>query len=189
VLLCDEIEKAHPDVHTIFLQLLDEGALTDGQGRRVSFANCVVIMTSNIGSEKIMAAGSVTPQLKHELDQQLLTHFRPEFINRLDSIVYFNALTHDQVRRIVHLQVAQVVQRLLAQEIVLHVSETALSMLGEVGYTKEFGARPVRRAIAQYIVNPLALFLLRNQGVKEVWVDYVDGRWTIDTQNVLASKE
>jgi ATP-dependent Clp protease ATP-binding subunit ClpB len=190
VLLCDEIEKAHPDVHNIFLQLLDEGVLTDGQGRRVSFANCVVIMTSNIGSDKIMAAGSVTPALKQELDKQLLKHFRPEFINRLDSIVYFNALTAEQVRAIVRLQIAQVVQRLAAQQIALQVSETALDVLGELGYTKEFGARPVRRAIMQYIVNPLALFLLRNQGVKEVWIDYSNGQWSIEKQkNSLQGKE
>jgi len=189
VLLCDEIEKAHPDVHNIFLQLLDEGALTDGQGRRVSFANCVVIMTSNIGSDKIMAAGSVTPALKQELDKQLLVHFRPEFINRLDSIIYFAALSHEQVQQIVRLQVSQVATRLAAQDIVLHLSDAALNMLGEVGYTKEFGARPVRRAITQYIVNPLALFLLRNQGVREVWIDYVDGQWTIEKQTGLQGKE
>ena len=181
VLLCDEIEKAHPDVHNIFLQLLDEGALTDGQGRRVSFAHCVVIMTSNVGSDKIMAAGSVTPALKQELDRDLLAHFRPEFINRLDSIIYFSALTPAHVRAIVRIQLEHIVARLAGQGVALMVTEAAEQELALQGYSKEFGARPVRRALAHYIINPLALFMLRHPQVKDLMVDYRDGQWHIGT--------
>lgn len=180
VVLCDEIEKAHPDVHNIFLQLLDDGALTDGQGRRVSFVNTVIIMTSNIGSDKIMAAGSVTPELKRELDRLLFSHFRPEFINRLDNIIYFSALSEEQVASIVQLQTAQVVARLAIQGITLHITDAADKELASVGYNKEFGARPVRRAITQYVVNPLASFLLRHPNNKSVTVDCVNGEWRIE---------
>ncbi|MDQ5890260.1 MAG: ATP-dependent Clp protease ATP-binding subunit ClpB [Candidatus Dependentiae bacterium] len=180
VVLCDEIEKAHPDVHNIFLQLLDDGALTDGQGRRVSFANTVIIMTSNIGSDKIMMAGSVTPELKQELDRLLFSHFRPEFINRLDNIIYFSALSEEQVASIVQLQTAQVVARLAVQGITLHITDAADKELAVVGYNKEFGARPVRRAIMQYVVNPLASFLLRHPNNKNVTVDCVNGEWRIE---------
>ncbi len=179
VVLLDEIEKAHPDVHNVFLQLLDDGSLTDGQGRRVSFANTVIIMTSNIGSDRIMAAGAVTSQLKQELDRLLLSHFRPEFLNRLDSIIYFSALSADQIESIVHLQTVQVVSRLAVQGVELHITPAAKKELAEVGYNKEFGARPVRRAITQYVVNPLASFLLRNPNVKTVTVDCSQGEWRI----------
>ena len=179
VLLFDEIEKAHPDVHTIFLQILDDGALTDGQGRRVSFTNCVIIMTSNIGSDLIMEAGSITPQLKHTLDALLLKHFRPEFINRLDNIIYFASLGPEQVAQIVHIQVQQLVSRLAAQDVVLTVTPAAEREFATVGFNKEFGARPIRRAITQHGVNPLASFLLRHPGIKKVVLDFVNGAWVI----------
>lgn len=179
VLLCDEIEKAHPDVHNIFLQLLDDGALTDGQGRRVSFANCVVIMTSNIGSAHIVAADSVTPALKNELDALLLAHFRPEFINRLDNIIYFSALSEKEIVQIVRLQIGAVVQRVAAQGIELCVTDGAHEEIASVGFNREFGARPIRRAISQQIVNRLATFLLNSPGIKKVTVDYVNGEWVV----------
>jgi len=180
VVLFDEIEKAHPDVHNIFLQLLDDGALTDGQGRRVSFANCVIIMTSNIGSDRIMAAGSVTPALKQELDKLLLQNFRPEFINRLDNIIYFSSLQPEHIAAIVKLQLAQLKERLAVQEIALHVTPAAEDEFAVVGYSKEFGARPVRRAITQYATNPLASFLLKNPHAKAVVLDFVNGQWKLE---------
>ncbi|MDQ5940938.1 MAG: ATP-dependent Clp protease ATP-binding subunit ClpB, partial [Candidatus Dependentiae bacterium] len=141
--------------------------------------NTVIIMTSNIGSDRIMAAGAVTSQLKQELDRLLLSHFRPEFLNRLDSIIYFSALSADQIESIVHLQTVQVVSRLAVQGVELHITPAAEKELAEVGYNKEFGARPVRRAITQYVVNPLASFLLRNPHVKMVTVDCSQGEWKI----------
>ncbi len=179
VVLCDEIEKAHPDVHNIFLQLLDDGALTDGQGRRVSFANCVIIMTSNIGSAQIIEAGAITPALKEQLDQLLFAHFRPEFINRLDNIIYFSALSPEHVGAIVQLQIDAIIQRMAVNGIALTVTSTALEQLAVIGYTKEFGARPIKRAITQYVVNRLATFLLQFPLTKEVVVDYADGQWII----------
>jgi len=179
VVLLDEIEKAHPDVHNVFLQLLDDGSLTDGQGRRVSFANTVVIMTSNIGSDRIMAAGEITSALKEELDKLLLSHFRPEFLNRLDSIIYFSALSPDQIGSIIQLQIAQVVDRIALHGVALQVTPAAEKELAKVGYNREFGARPVRRAITQYVVNPLASFLLRSPDTKAVTIDFADDQWKI----------
>ena len=179
VVLCDEIEKAHSDVHTIFLQLLDDGALTDGQGRRVSFANCVIIMTSNIGSSQIMAAGSVTSALKQELDGMLISHFRPEFINRLDNIIYFSALSEKEIDAIVQLQIAAVVQRMATQGIELRVTDAAQREIATIGYSREFGARPIRRAIMQQIVNRLATYLLQVPQTKQVIVDCVEGEWKV----------
>jgi ATP-dependent Clp protease ATP-binding subunit ClpB len=180
VILFDEIEKAHPDVHNIFLQLLDDGALTDGQGRRVSFSNAVVIMTSNIGSAKILAAGAITDVLKQELDRDLLATFRPEFINRLDSIIYFESLSEDHVRQIVQLQLSRVQKQLEAQHsIALTVTDGALDALLGAGYNQEFGARPVKRAITQYIVNPLASFILNHPSTRAITIDHANDTWTI----------
>lgn len=179
VILCDEIEKAHPDVHNIFLQILDDGKLTDGQGRTVSFANCVIIMTSNIGSHKILEAGSITEGLKQELEKDLLGHFRPEFINRLDNVLYFSALSREHVAAIVDLQLAQVIAQLATREILLTVTQGARRQLTEQGYVKEFGARPVKRAIQSSIVNRLAEYLLTHPEAKQVTVDYVQNEWKL----------
>lgn len=179
VILCDEIEKAHPDVHNIFLQILDDGKLADGQGRTINFANCVIIMTSNIGAHKILAAGSVNDALKVELDADLLKAFRPEFINRLDSIIYFNALGQKQVRAIVDLQVEQLIGRSAVQEVVLTVTAAARDQVATLGFSPEFGARPAKRAIMQHMVNPLAQYMLANSDAKKVNIDYLDGQWHI----------
>lgn len=162
VLLIDEVEKAHPDVFNIFLQILDDGRLTDAQGRTVSFKNCIIIMTSNIGSDLLLQAGSLTAAVRSQLQTLLLKNFRPEFLNRIDEIVYFESLSPAQIKEIARIQLDQVKQRLIKQGYTLVVSDAALNRLAELGYEKEFGARPLKRAIQQYIINPLAIFMLKN---------------------------
>ncbi len=146
VLLLDEIEKAHPDVFNILLQLLDDGRLTDSQGRTVDFRNTVVIMTSNIRSQ-----------------DQLLEHFRPEFVNRIDEIVTFEALTREQIAEIVELQLGRLRARLAEQEIHLELTEGAVELIAEAGWDPQFGARPLKRAIQRLLENPLALELLEGR--------------------------
>lgn len=124
------------------------------------------------------AKGAINDTLRTELDADLLQHFRPEFINRLDSIVYFTALQRDQIEHIVRLQVQQVVARLAEREIALQVSDAACAQLAEVGFSPEFGARPIKRAVQQYVVNPVATFLLQHPSTKEVAVDW-DKNWLI----------
>jgi ATP-dependent Clp protease ATP-binding subunit ClpB len=146
VILLDEIEKAHADVFNVLLQLLDDGRLTDGQGRTVDFRNTVVIMTSNIRSA-----------------DQLLEHFRPEFVNRVDEIVVFDALTREQIGEIVELQLARLRERLAVRRIGLELSENAIELLVEAGWDPAFGARPLKRAIQRQLENPLALKLLEGE--------------------------
>ncbi len=175
VLLFDEVEKAHPDVFNLFLQIFDEGRLTDSQGRTVSFKNCIIIMTSNIGSPIILEAGSVTPKVRQEIEKLLHTYFRPEFLNRIDETVYFNALQQKDILQIVNLQINSVKKRLQEKGMVIDVSDAALNMLAELGYVKEFGARPMKRAVQQHLVNPLAIYLLQHPGAKACKVDVKDG--------------
>jgi ATP-dependent Clp protease ATP-binding subunit ClpB len=143
VILLDEIEKAHTDVFNVLLQLLDDGRLTDGQGRTVDFRNTVVIMTSNIRSA-----------------DQLLEHFRPEFVNRIDEIVTFEALTKEQIGEIVELQLERLRARLAERRIDLVLVDDAKELLAEEGWDPAFGARPLKRAIQRLVENPLALKLL-----------------------------
>ncbi len=171
VLLIDEIEKAHPDVFNLFLQILDEGHLTDGQGRTVSFKNCIIIMTSNIGSQLILKAGTIDDKVKRDIDELLHKHFRPEFLNRIDAIVYFTMLTHDDVKKIARLQIKQLQKRLADQHVALTVTDKALDMLAELGYEKEFGARPLKRAIQQYVSVPVSRHLLEYPDEKQLTVD------------------
>jgi ATP-dependent Clp protease ATP-binding subunit ClpB len=146
VVLLDEIEKAHSDVFNVLLQLLDDGRLTDGHGRTVDFRNTVVIMTSNIRSA-----------------DQLLEHFRPEFVNRIDEIVVFEALTRDQLAEIVELQVERLRERLAERRIELELTDDAKALLAEAGWDPAFGARPLKRAIQRLLENPLALALLEGR--------------------------
>ncbi len=164
VLLFDEIEKAHPDVFNTLLQLLDDGRLTDGQGRTVDFRNTVVILTSNIGTAELTAIEErrdLTEEERSELERKvameaLRRHFRPEFINRLDEIVVFGRLERDELRRIVDIQLAQLAQRLAQRELGLVVTEPAKDMLAEVGWDPQFGARPLKRAIQRHVEDALA---------------------------------
>ena len=158
VLLLDEVEKAHPDVFNVLLQVLDDGRLTDGHGRTVDFRNTVIIMTSNLGSQQIqkMAGEENYDAMKSAVMQVVGEHFRPEFINRVDDIVVFHPLTMEQIREIAVIQMQSLQKRLLDRDIRLELSDAALSQLAEAGFDPVYGARPLKRAIQQRIENPLA---------------------------------
>jgi ATP-dependent Clp protease ATP-binding subunit ClpB len=179
VLLFDEIEKSHPEVINIFLQILDEGHVTDGQGRTVSFKNCVIIMTSNIGSEIILHAGAVTDKVKYQIEQELHKIFRPEFLNRIDAIVFFRSLTKDDVTSIAALHIEKVTQRLKNQHITLHVDAPVIKEIAHRGYVPEFGARPLARAIQQYIMVPISQYLLVHPQTTEMRASLEDGQIVI----------
>jgi ATP-dependent Clp protease ATP-binding subunit ClpB len=165
VILLDEIEKAHPDVFNILLQVLDDGRLTDGQGRTVDFRNCVIVMTSNLGSTEIQAhAGEQHyDEIKRAVMQQVSQHFRPEFINRIDESVVFHPLTQEQIRAIAQIQLQALTARLQEKEIGISISEAAMDLLGELGFDPVYGARPLKREIQQLIENPLAMSLLAGE--------------------------
>ena len=166
VVLFDEVEKAHPDVFNILLQVLDDGRITDSQGRTVDFKNTIIIMTSNIGSELILEIGgdeSRYEEMKSQVLAMLRQHFRPEFLNRVDEIIIFHALTKAQIRQIVSLQMRRVEQLLAEQQIEIVLTEEAKDYLAELGYDPVFGARPLKRVIQREIENPLATKLLENE--------------------------
>jgi ATP-dependent Clp protease ATP-binding subunit ClpB len=162
VILLDEVEKAHPDVFNILLQVLDDGRLTDGQGRTVDFRNTVVIMTSNLGSDLIQERfGSLDyPEMKEVVMTVVGQHFRPEFINRIDDMVVFHPLGEQHIASIAHIQLQRLYKRLEERGYQLHISNEALKLLGENGYDPVYGARPLKRAIQQQIENPLAQQIL-----------------------------
>ncbi len=161
VILLDEVEKAHPDVFNVLLQVLDDGRLTDGQGRTVDFRNTVVVMTSNLGSQRIQElAGEGYNAIKHAVLEIVSQHFRPEFINRIDELVVFRALEKTQIREIAKIQIAGLVARLAERDIEIELSETALDLLANAGYDPVYGARPLKRVIQQQLENPLARELL-----------------------------
>ncbi|VAW45844.1 ClpB protein [hydrothermal vent metagenome] len=162
VILLDEVEKAHPDVFNILLQVLDDGRLTDGQGRTVDFKNTVIVMTSNLGSHIIQEkAGTATyDEMKADVMEVVGGHFRPEFINRIDDIVVFHPLNREQIRAITEIQLKGLIQRLEESDITLNVQEAVLDVIGEAGFDPVFGARPLKRVIQQRIENPLAQKIL-----------------------------
>ncbi|MGB4645161.1 MAG: AAA family ATPase, partial [Dictyoglomaceae bacterium] len=170
VILLDEIEKAHPDVHNILLQVFDAGRLTDGKGRVVDFTNTIIIMTSNVGSEIIQANLSATEkdklnyeQLKEKLMDILKRHFRPEFLNRIDEIIVFHALTKEQIKDIVELQLERVRRTAKAQNIDLIFDESVVDYLAEIGYSPEFGARELKRKVRNEIETKLATSMLKGE--------------------------
>ena len=175
VVLFDEIEKAHPDVFNIFLQILDEGHLTDSQGRTVSFKNCIIIMTSNIGSDIILESKEITDKVKDQIEKLLHLKFRPEFLNRIDAIVYFRMLTQEDVEKIAAIQLEDLKKRLAERNVILTITKDALKKIAELGYEKEFGARPLKRAIQHYITVPVSQFLLRHSDATEITVKVKDG--------------
>jgi ATP-dependent Clp protease ATP-binding subunit ClpB len=188
VLLLDEIEKAHQDVFNILLQLLDDGRLTDGQGRTVDFRNCVVIMTSNIGSHIIAemppSADAVTHErVREQVLAELRQHFRPEFLNRVDDIIVFSRLDRDQLRRIVEIQLEQLRGRLAQRSITLEISDAALDVLASEGYDPTYGARPLKRVIQRRLQDPLAMAILegRLRDGDNARVDMRDGSLVIET--------
>ena len=162
VILFDEIEKAHPDVFNVLLQLLDEGRLTDGQGRIVDFRNTIIIMTSNLGSEIILQTEKLE-EAKAAVETLLKSTFKPEFLNRIDEIITFNRLGKDQILGIVSIQLEELTERLKDQKIALNVDEKAKALLAEQGFDAAFGARPLKRTIQNLIQNPLAKLILKGE--------------------------
>ncbi|MDD2723338.1 MAG: ATP-dependent chaperone ClpB [Methylovulum sp.] len=162
VILMDEIEKAHPDVFNVLLQVLDDGRLTDGQGRTVDFRNTVIVMTSNLGSDIIqeLAGEALYPVMKAAVMEKVSQHFRPEFINRIDEAVVFHPLGREQIRAISNIQIEHLRQRLQDRDIGFVISDAALDLLGEAGFDPVYGARPMKRAIQQHLENPLAQEIL-----------------------------
>ena len=167
VVLFDEVEKAHPDVLNVLLQLLDDGRLTDGKGRRVDFKNAVVIMTSNLGSELIAAqagrAGGGDEAVRGRVFEALQAHFRPEFINRIDDVIVFHALGRDHVREIVRIQLDRLTERLADRRMTIELSDAALDLLAERGFDPVYGARPLKRTVQRMVLDPLARRLLEHE--------------------------
>ncbi len=183
VILLDEIEKAHGDVFNVLLQVLDDGRMTDGQGRTVDFKNTVIVMTSNLGSHEIQRMAGQDPDLiKEAVMGEVRKHFRPEFVNRIDEIVVFHALDRRQIEAIAKIQLRRLEARLAAQDLKLVVSDAALAELAKVGFDPVYGARPLKRAIQQQIENPIARLLLEGKvGPKDVVpVDFKDGRFLFE---------
>jgi ATP-dependent Clp protease ATP-binding subunit ClpB len=182
VILLDEVEKAHPDVFNVLLQVLDDGRLTDGQGRTVDFRNSVIVMTSNLGSQLIQEFGGddsaeTYTQMKAGVMAVVQGHFRPEFINRLDEIVVFHPLGKEQIREIARFQTQYLQKRLVERQIRLEIGESALLLLGNVGFDPVYGARPLKRAIQQQLENPLASRILSGEFGQgdTVWVEAEGG--------------
>ncbi len=182
VILLDEVEKAHPDVFNVLLQVLDDGRLTDGQGRTVDFRNTIIVMTSNLGSHVIqeMAGEENYDAMKSAVMEIVGQHFRPEFINRVDDVVVFHPLGREQLRRITEIQVGYLQHRLVDREMELVLSEAALDKLGEVGFDPVYGARPLKRAIQQRLENPLAEAILEGRFIPgdRIRVDMQDDELT-----------
>ena len=193
VILFDEVEKAHPDVFNVLLQVLDDGRLTDGQGRIVDFKNTIIIMTSNLGSDLILedsenapenADSSISPETKEKISALLKSNFRPEFLNRIDEIVMFRRLSKDCIGGIVSLQISRVEKRLEEKRIFLDFDKTALDFLSEKGYDSAFGARPVKRAIQTWVENPLSKELLSGRFIEGSRI-----KATSDGKSILFSEE
>ena len=167
VILFDEVEKAHPDVFNVLLQVLDDGRLTDGQGRVVDFKNTIIIMTSNLGSNLILEAGenneTDSSKLKGEIDSLLKSTFRPEFLNRIDEIVMFNRLDRNCIGGIVKIQLERVTKRLEDRRIAIKFDDSAVNFIAEKGYDPAFGARPIKRAVQTWVENPLSKELLEGK--------------------------
>ena len=168
VVLFDEIEKAHPDVFNIFLQILDEGRLTDSQGRTVSFKNCIIIMTSNIGSHLILEAPTLDQKVKDSVERLLHAQFKPEFLNRIDAIVFFRRLSQEDVVKIARIQIDELKKRLHERHVNLEIDKNVYEKIAELGYEPEFGARPLKRAIQSFITVPVSQFLIKNPDTKTV---------------------
>ncbi|MZG30456.1 MAG: ATP-dependent chaperone ClpB [Nitrospinae bacterium] len=191
IILFDEIEKAHPDVFNLFLQIMDEGRLTDGQGKTVNFRNTVVLMTSNTGSSIIQELGLQTDRLESENDEnklvwseeyekaqdavqlELRKSFKPEFLNRIDDVILFRKLRRDELKKIIDVQLSGLHQRLADKRLILDVSDSAKNFLAEKGYDPTFGARPLKRAIQKYIQDPLSLKIIEGD-IQEGYTIYAD---------------
>jgi len=195
VILFDEIEKAHPEVFNMLLQVIDEGRLTDGKGRVVNFKNAIIILTSNIGSQFIEKMESIGfsnnsdkqdySNMKEKVMEAMKDHFRPEFINRLDEIIVFDILSPEAIKEIVNLRMKVVKDRLFAKGIDFKISDDALSYLAKEGYDPHYGARPLNRLIQNKILNPVASFMISNNVKKgdTVFVSVKNKELLIETKN------
>jgi ATP-dependent Clp protease ATP-binding subunit ClpB len=165
VVLFDEVEKAHSDVFNVLLQVLDDGRLTDGQGRTVDFTNTIIVLTSNLGSQYIAAQPDDEPveKVEEQVMEMVRSHFRPEFLNRLDEIILFHRLCAGHMAPIVDIQVARVQKLLKDRKVVLNLTGEARAWLGRVGYDPVYGARPLKRAVQRYLQDPLADLILRGE--------------------------
>jgi len=169
VLLFDEIEKAHHDVFNVLLQVLDDGRITDGQGRTVDFKNTVIIMTSNVGAQYIFdyQKSMQTPQqeaeMERKVEEELHTHFRPEFLNRIDDVIIFHALDRQHIKRIIEIQLKRLAKLIGDRGLSIDISDRAKEQLAKEGYDPAFGARPLKRALQKLIIDPLAMKLLEGK--------------------------
>lgn len=201
VILLDEIEKAHPEVFNILLQIFEDGRLTDSKGRMVSFKNTIIIMTSNVGSDYINKMSSIGFTTREEVAQResikdkimdsLRDQFRPEFLNRIDEIVIFNYLKIDEVKRIVDLELSKVEKRLAAKEITIKISDKAKALLGKEGFDPNLGARPLKRVIQRLILDPLSIKIVTSE-ISEgsrILIDAKDGKITFETPKLLPKME
>lgn len=187
VILLDEVEKAHPDVFNVLLQVLDDGRMTDGQGRTVDFKNTVIVMTSNLGSQMIQEmSGSEYQAIKEAVMAEVKTHFRPEFINRIDEVVVFHALDEIHIKSIARIQLNYLETRLAKLDMKLQVSEAALATLSQAGFDPVYGARPLKRAIQSQIENPLAKEILEGRFIAKdtIKVDFSDNKINFSKSNV-----
>jgi ATP-dependent Clp protease ATP-binding subunit ClpC len=170
VILFDEVEKAHPEVFNILLQVLDEGKLTDNKGRIANFKNTIIVMTSNIGSQYIQKmetigfasndTGNQYSEMKSKVNDALKDFFKPEFLNRLDDILIFDVLSKENIEKIVRLQVGDVANRLMEKDIILNVDDEAIAFIGDKSFDPKFGARPIRRYIQSHILNKVASMII-----------------------------
>ncbi len=194
VVLLDEVEKAHKDVFNILLQVLDDGRITDSQGRVVDFRNAIIVMTSNLGSEHILNVADEDKdydKVKQQVEQALRSHFRPEFLNRIDELIIFHSLKRDELRLIVSIQIKRIQQLLGEQKIGIELSPAALDRIVDVGYDPVYGARPLKRAIQRELRNPIATKILENAfGAGDtIFVDCVDDRLTLSKKPAVEIKE
>jgi ATP-dependent Clp protease ATP-binding subunit ClpB len=189
VVLLDEIEKAHPDVFNTLLQVLDDGRLTDAQGRTVDFRNTVIIMTSNIGSEYLLEGvtpdGEIKPDVRERVFTELRRHFRPEFLNRVDDIVLFKPLTRGEIERVTDLMFNDLRARLAERQITLELTDAARRLIAEQGFDPVFGARPLRRFIGHEVETRIARLLIRGEieDGATVRVDARDGHLEVTAEN------
>mgnify|MGYP000311513346 CR=1 FL=1 len=188
VVLFDEIEKAHPDVFNVLLQVLDDGRITDGQGRTVDFRNTVIIMTSNIGASYLLDGinedGTIKPEAEAAVMNDLRAHFRPEFLNRLDEIILFKPLTKDNIGGIVDLMVKELSDRLADQELSLELTDAARTQVIENGYDPVYGARPLKRYLQNYVETLAAKKILSGDvhAGDTLVLDVKDGEFVINTK-------
>jgi ATP-dependent Clp protease ATP-binding subunit ClpB len=191
VILFDEMEKAHPDVFNALLQVLDDGRLTDGQGRTVDFKNTVIVMTSNLGSQLIQSmVGSKYDAIKAAVMAEVKSHFRPEFVNRIDEVVVFHALGEEHIKSIARIQLGILEKRLAKMDFGLDVSDAALAELAKVGFDPVYGARPLKRAIQSEIENPMAKAILEGRFAPKdtIGVDWRGGKMVFEKKKATARR-